>query len=58
MDAIETKAPGLYLAGNYRDGIALGDSILSGHKAADRVSNFLQERESFANVPNLLAAIA
>ena len=58
MDQIEAKAPGLYLAGNYRDGIALSDSIVSGHKVADRVSRFLEERESIATVPNLLAGVA
>jgi oxygen-dependent protoporphyrinogen oxidase len=58
MDQIETKAPGLYLAGNYRDGIALGDSIVSGHKVAARVGRFLEERETIATAPNVLAGVA
>lgn len=44
MNSAETKAPGLFLAGNYRDGISLSDSILSGYNAAERVSSFLQQR--------------
>jgi hypothetical protein len=41
MDAAETRAPGLFLAGNYRDGISLSDSIVSGYKAADRAAAFV-----------------
>jgi hypothetical protein len=40
MNDIETKAPGLFLAGHYRDGISLSDSIVSGCNVADRVANF------------------
>ena len=58
MDDIETKAPGLYLAGNSRDGIALSDSILSGHKVAARVTRFLEARQTLSTVPDVLAAIA
>ena len=35
MNDIETKAPGLFLAGHYRNGISLSDSILSGINAAE-----------------------
>jgi oxygen-dependent protoporphyrinogen oxidase len=38
---VETAAPGLFLAGNYRGGISLSDSILNGEKAARKVQNFL-----------------
>jgi len=41
MEEIEAKAPGLVLAGHYRDGISLGDSIVSGHEAAERVHKYL-----------------
>jgi len=41
MDGIEAKAPGLFLAGNYRDGVSLGDSILSGYNVAERVSKYV-----------------
>jgi oxygen-dependent protoporphyrinogen oxidase len=37
MTDIEQKAPGLLLAGSYRDGISLSDSIVSGGNAAERV---------------------
>ena len=41
MTEIETKAPGLFLAGHYRDGVSLSDSIVSGCNVADRVSTYL-----------------
>ena len=37
MTDIETNFPGLYFAGHYRDGISLGDSIVSGCNIAERV---------------------
>ena len=42
MDEIETMAPQFYFAGNYRDGISLSDSILSGCKMAERVEKSLR----------------
>ena len=39
MTEIEQKAPGLLLAGSYRDGISLGDSIVSGGNVAEKVIN-------------------
>jgi len=41
MNQIEADAPGLFLAGHYRDGISLGDSIVSGHQVVERVEQFL-----------------
>jgi oxygen-dependent protoporphyrinogen oxidase len=38
---IESQAPGLYFAGHYRDGVSLGDSILSGCNIVERVEKFL-----------------
>jgi protoporphyrinogen/coproporphyrinogen III oxidase len=38
MDQMEAKMPGLYFAGHYRDGVSLGDSIVSGRNIAERVS--------------------
>jgi oxygen-dependent protoporphyrinogen oxidase len=38
---IENKAPGLFFAGHYRDGVSLGDSILSGCNIVERVGKFL-----------------
>jgi oxygen-dependent protoporphyrinogen oxidase len=41
MTQAEASAPGLFLAGHYRDGISLSDSIVSGINAADRVATYL-----------------
>jgi len=38
MADAEDRAPGLFFAGPFRDGISLGDSILSGERIADRVA--------------------
>lgn len=43
MTDIEAQAPGLFLAGHYRDGISLSDSMVSGCNVADRVADFLQK---------------
>jgi len=40
MKEIEAKAPGLFLAGHYRDGISLSDSIVSGCNVVERVQQF------------------
>jgi protoporphyrinogen/coproporphyrinogen III oxidase len=44
MADIEGKAPGLFFAGHYRDGISLGDTIISGCNVADRVAAFPELR--------------
>jgi len=41
MADIEGKAPGLFFAGHFRDGISLSDTIVSACNAADRVRAFL-----------------
>jgi oxygen-dependent protoporphyrinogen oxidase len=41
MSDIEAKAPGLFLGGHYRDGISVGDCIVSGCKTSERVQDFL-----------------
>ncbi|HXR07149.1 MAG TPA: protoporphyrinogen oxidase, partial [Candidatus Acidoferrum sp.] len=41
MSEMESKAPGLFVAGHARDGISLGDSIVSAHNAAGRIQAFL-----------------
>jgi hypothetical protein len=41
MSDMELKAPGLFVAGHARDGVSLGDSIVSGHKVAGRIQAFL-----------------
>jgi oxygen-dependent protoporphyrinogen oxidase len=40
MNEIETKARGLFFAGHYRDGVSLGDSIVSGCNIAERAVDF------------------
>jgi oxygen-dependent protoporphyrinogen oxidase len=42
MAHLERSAPGLFLAGNYRDGISVADSILSGLRSIDRLKEYLQ----------------
>jgi oxygen-dependent protoporphyrinogen oxidase len=38
LNDLEARVPNLYFAGHYRDGVSLGDSIVSGVNIADRVS--------------------
>jgi oxygen-dependent protoporphyrinogen oxidase len=49
MDETESKCPGFFLAGHYRDGISLGDSIVSGHDVAARIHTYLQTRRPGVN---------
>lgn len=44
MDRIEVDAPGFFIAGHYRNGISLSDSLLSGWNAADRIETFLMQK--------------
>jgi oxygen-dependent protoporphyrinogen oxidase len=44
MSDMELNAPGLFVAGHARDGISLGDSIVSGHNVAGRIHTFLTSR--------------
>jgi oxygen-dependent protoporphyrinogen oxidase len=41
MDDVEARAPGLFLAGHFRNGISLGDSIIAGHDVAERIASWL-----------------
>jgi oxygen-dependent protoporphyrinogen oxidase len=41
MNEIENRAAAFFFAGHYRDGVSLGDSILSGCNIVERVENFL-----------------
>ena len=38
LKELEATAPGLFFAGHYRDGVSLGDSIVSGVNIAERVA--------------------
>jgi oxygen-dependent protoporphyrinogen oxidase len=44
MDEMERSCPGLYFGGNYRGGVSLSDSILSGINLAERIKNDLNPR--------------
>ena len=46
MDDAEKEASGLFLGGHFRDGISLGDSILAGYNAADRIVKHLETSNS------------
>lgn len=48
MSEIEQKASGFFLAGHYRDGVSLSDSIVSGINVVERIEKFLS-----ATSPNL-----
>jgi protoporphyrinogen/coproporphyrinogen III oxidase len=41
LKEIESKTRGLFFAGSFRDGISLGDSIVSGGNAAGRIENLV-----------------
>lgn len=42
MTEIENNSPGLFFAGHARDGISLGDSIVSGHRVAEKISKYVR----------------
>ena len=42
VDAAEVSLPGLFFCANYRDGIAVGDRIKSGHAMAERIDIWLR----------------
>ena len=44
MTQVEAKAPGLFLAGHYRDGVSLSDSIVSGCNVAERIESYVQTK--------------
>ena len=44
MNEIENRAAGLFFAGHYRDGVSLGDTIVSGVNIVERVAEFFNSR--------------
>jgi len=44
MARMEADAPGFFIAGNFRNGISLSDSLLSGWNTADRIEMFLNQK--------------
>ena len=49
LEEDERKAPGLYLGGNYRTGVAFGDCVAFGVNEAKRVADFLNMRDEDAS---------
>ena len=45
MNEVEQTVPGFFLAGHYREGISLSDSIVSGINVADRIEKHLLSRQ-------------
>jgi oxygen-dependent protoporphyrinogen oxidase len=43
VDETERANPGLYLTGNYRNGVSVGDCIASGQQVAERVAAWLAQ---------------
>lgn len=48
MTEMEAKAPGLFIAGHFRDGISLSDSIVSGCNVAERVGRHVTQGKGTA----------
>ena len=48
MDDVEAKVPGFFLAGHFRNGISLGDSIIAGHDVAEHLAGFVKRHISAA----------
>jgi oxygen-dependent protoporphyrinogen oxidase len=44
MTRLEADAPGFFMAGHYRTGISLSDSLVSGYDVADRMEHFLKAK--------------
>jgi len=44
MREVEKEHPGLYLAGNYRNGVSVPDCLSSGFETAQKVQTFLQSK--------------
>ena len=42
MEKTENRAAGVFIGGHCRDGISLGDSIISGYNAAGRIENYIK----------------
>lgn len=46
LDQLETKASGFFVAGHYRDGVALSDSLGTGTRVAERIAAYLKPSTS------------
>jgi oxygen-dependent protoporphyrinogen oxidase len=47
LDRCELQQPGLFFCSNYRGGIAVGDCVMSGHRTAGRVEDFVKHADRF-----------
>jgi len=48
MEKLESAHPGLFFAGTCKDGISLGDSIISGHDVARRIKAYFTRQSQLA----------
>ena len=58
MDDFEADNPGMFLAGHFRDGISLGDSIVAGCNVAERVAQFVSRSARGDGVPSISHHVA
>jgi oxygen-dependent protoporphyrinogen oxidase len=56
MSQMETRLPGFFIAGHIRDGISLGDSLVSGHNVAERIAGYVAQTAGRAAAPVPLSA--
>ncbi len=48
IDRCEERHPGLFFCSNYRGGIAVGDCVMSGHRIAGRVKDFVKQQDQIS----------
>ena len=53
IERMEASLPGLYLAGNYRQGVSLRSALLSGYETAGRVLSLLAPEPAFSGGGNV-----
>ncbi len=54
-DQLEEENPGVFVAGNFRNGISVGETAQSGHDAAVRCSTFLARGKNGTTLPDFSA---
>ena len=43
VDAAEVEAPGLFIGGNFRGGISIGDCVTRSEELAEQIATFLRD---------------